>query len=190
MDKIGSNNESFVYISNYNFLNTLKDFTICFWLKSGATGTILTFVDNFNDSNYDNHNGFTISYDGCWCNTPSNRMFEFRPDYSKFEWSFYEYTFKKIGNEYSVKFFYQGEKKYSGYLDVKYLKKSYIILGAWSYLKYNYVYGFNGYMYDFSIYDEILHTKNYNELPEKEMNYKSIIRYVGMEKENNLYGMI
>ena len=31
MYKTTSNNESFVYITNYNFLNTLKDFTIYFW---------------------------------------------------------------------------------------------------------------------------------------------------------------
>lgn len=179
--------KSFIYIENY-VLDQLTDFTICFWLKP-SFGTILTFDDDFSDSNYYNHNGFTIDYDRFRYYEGENIVYyRFDPDCSI--WSFYEYTFKKSGSYYLVSFFYQGEKKVNEYwINVKYFKKSYIILGAWSHLNYNDTYGFYGYMYDFSIYDEILHTENYNRFPKREMNYNPNT-YVGMQKENNLYGMI
>ena len=183
MYKTSANQALIIYIENYRLLDKLTDFTIYFWQKSVAFGTILTFDDTGGGQ------GSAITNVGMFYDGAGYGIGSFTLDTSI--WSFCEYTFKKSSSSnYIVTCFYQGKKKFTGNLNVNWLKKSCTILGSWSYAPRYGANGFTGYVYDLSIYDEILHTENYDKFPYREMDPGNRNEYKGLQNKNDMYGMI
>lgn len=183
MYKTTSNNESFVYITNYNFLNTLKDFTIYFWQyqtvpRYGYCGHILTFDIS------GGYTAFSLAYNQ-YVYGSGNFSTGLTIDSSI--WTFHEYTFKQSGSNYIITVFYQGIKKYTGIVESKYIKQSKTIFGNWDYAPNYKQNGFYGYVYDLSIYDDIIHTDNYTDFPIKEMTY--INNYKLYQNNQDMYGL-
>ena len=181
MYKTSNTQGSFIY-TNWNIFSGLTDFTIFYWAyKLGGGGCIFTSDDSGGGSGfgtssasfYYNHGDSILGYH----NSNTNN------------WAFYEFTFKKSGSNYFITCFYNGTKQYSGNVSSHYINQHKILIGNWDYPPAYWTNGMLGYIYDLSIYDDILHTENYNynSFPTKEMHYK--INYTGMQNENDMYGI-
>ena len=182
MYKTSNTQGSFIY-TNWNIFSGLTDFTIFYWAyKLGGGGAIFTSDDSGGGA------GFGTSTSSFYYNHGDSILGYHNSNTSN--WAFYEFTFKKSGSNYFITCFYNGTKQYSGNVSSYYIIHTTTFLGTWSYAPRYYANGFNGYIYDFSMYDEILHTVNYTKLPYKEMNPGNRLDYLGMQNENNLYGMI
>ena len=175
------NKGSFIY--GTGLLDKLYDFTIYFW---GYNFMRVIFArDDTNGGSGFYINDYSIGFGGgpdisrrFYNNTTSNK------------WVFYEITFKRSGSNYIVTGFYQGVKKFTVTVSSGYINHTKFFIGTWSYPSGYWDNGMYGYVYDFSIYDEILHTENYDKFPTREMDPTTVLYYKGMQNENNLYGMI
>ena len=184
MYKSSANRANFV-LANWNILNSLSDFTMYFWtykISNDNNGFIFTADDS------DGTDGIGLGFgrNFLYYHTGTDSWTYYTKISNR--WVLHEYTFKQSKNNYIVTGFYDGKKQFSYTFNQSYVKHNRYFYGNWSYIENYYANGFfDGYVYDLSIYDDILHTKNYNTFPIREMHYK--INYTGMQNENDMYGI-
>ena len=177
--KTESVKDHFVYYTSDIFTKQLTNFTIYYWAYK-VSDVIFTIDDS------QGYEAFSIAHDRIWYGTGDILAYH---NSNTNNWAFYEFTFKKSGSNYFITCFYNGTKQYSGNLSSHYINQHKILIGNWDYPPAYWTNGMLGYIYDLSIYDDILHTENYNynSFPTREMHYK--INYTGMQNENDMYGI-